>query len=398
MTDHDVAVVGAGLAGLASAAELRRAGVSPIALERTEQVGAAWRARYDRLKLNTSRWTSKLPKARYPRGAPLYPSRDEVIAYLERYAADNDLDIRFGTDVERIDRNDDGWLLRTSAGDLTAQQVVIATGYENTPVIPEWPGREDFKGQLLHAAEYRNAEPFRDRDVLVIGPGCSGMEIAYDLAAGGAGSVGLAVRTHPNIVHRDPRFPADLPPLLLLKLPPRAADAFTRRAPGVLVRGLEEYGLSSPEEGIFARLRREGKAPAIVDEVVIEAIKERRIEIVAGVEAFEEAAVILTDGTRIEPDAVIAATGYRRGLESIVGHLGVLDEQGMPRARGTEPARAGMRFIGYVPRPGGIGYAGKEAKRAAKRIAAELRYPGSLARPREGRPRSAGRTRSHPAP
>jgi hypothetical protein len=198
------------------------------------------------------------------------------------------------------------------------------------------------------------------------------MEIAHDLAEGGVKSVSLAVRTQPNIIHRDPRFPADLPPQLLIKLPARVADAFTRRLPGVLVGDLEEYGLTSPEEGIFSRLRREGKAPAIVDEVVIDAIKERRIEIVAGLEAFDESGVTLADGTRIEPDAVIAATGYGRGLESLVGHLDVLDERGIPRALGAEPASDGMRFIGYVPRPGGIGYAGKEAKRAAKRIASEL--------------------------
>jgi pyridine nucleotide-disulfide oxidoreductase len=372
MNDHRVVIVGAGLAGLATAAELRRAKVPATVLERADAIGSAWRGRYDRLKLNTSRWTSKLPNARYPRGAPLYPSRDEVVAYLERYAADNQIEVRFGTHVERIDRDDGGWLVRTSAGDLSARQVVIATGYENTPVIPDWPGSEDFKGNLLHAAEYRNAEPFRGQDVLVIGPGCSGMEIAYDLAEGGARSVRIAVRTQPNIIRRDPRFPADLPPQLLVKLPPRAADAFTRRAPGLLVGGLEEHGLTSPEEGIFARLRRDGKAPAILDEVVIDAIKERRIGIVAGVEGLDGSGVTLADGSRIEPDAVIAATGYRRGLESIVGHLDVLDERGLPRALGADPAAAGMRFIGYVPRPGAIGYAGKEAKRAAKKIASEL--------------------------
>jgi cation diffusion facilitator CzcD-associated flavoprotein CzcO len=139
-----------------------------------------------------------------------------------------------------------------------------------------------------------------------------------------------------------------------------------------MVGNLSEYGLTWPEEGIFARLRRTGKAPAIVDEEVLEAIRERRIEIVAGLEAFEETGIRLTDGSRVEPDAVIAATGYRSGLEPMVGHLGVLDGHGVPGARGAEPAAEGMRFIGYVPRPGGIGYAGKEARRGARRIAREL--------------------------
>lgn len=114
-------------------------------------------------------------------------------------------------------------------------------------------------------------------------------------------------------------------------------------------------------------------APSIVDEEVIEAIKAGRIEVVGGVESFESTSVRLAEGERVEPDVVICATGYRRGLEPLVGHLGVLDERGRPRALGEEPAAAGLRFVGYVPRPGGLGYMGREAKRAARAIAHELR-------------------------
>ena len=373
MDERQAVVIGAGPSGLASAAELGRAGVPVLVLDRADAVGSSWRGRYDRLKLNTSRWTSKLPNARYPRGSSLYPSRDEIVAYLERYAADNRVEVRLGTQVERIDRDDGAWLLSTSNGDLRARQVVVATGYEHTPVIPEWPGRDRFQGQLLHAAEYRNADPFRDKDVLVVGPGCSGMEIAYDLLEGGAASVRVAVRTKPNIVIREPRFPADLPPQLLVKLPPRVADGFMRIVRGPMIGDLSEYGLPWPEEGLFTRLRREGKAPAIVDREVLDAIKERRMGIVAGVESFDETGVSLSDGARLEPDAVIAATGYSRGLEPLVGHLAVLDERGRPRAHGAEPAAEGLRFVGYLPRPGQIGHTGKMASRAARVIAGELR-------------------------
>jgi hypothetical protein len=93
---------------------------------------------------------------------------------------------------------------------------------------------------------------------------------------------------------------------------------------------------------------------------------------VRGVESLDAAGVSLADGARVEPDVVICATGYRRALEPLVGHLDVLDERGIPTARGEEPAADGMRFIGYVPRPGGLGYAANEAKRAAKAIASEL--------------------------
>ena len=368
-------VVGAGPAGLASAVQLRRAGIPALVIEQANAVGASWRKRYDRLRLNTSRWTSKLPHSRYAPGTPLFPPRDALVRYLEQYAQRNALEIRLATRLERIDRDNGGWALRTSTGDISAGHVIVAIGYEHTPVIPDWPGRDRFTARLLHAAEYRNAEPFLGAAVLVVGAGCSGMEIAYDLAEGGARRVLLAARTPPNIVlRRAPAgLPGDVPGIAMLRLPPRLADAQMKVIRRLMIGDLDEYGLPPPEVGLFTRLHREGKAPAIVDREVIDAIKDRRIEIVAGVESLDESGALLADGERIEPDAIIAATGYRRALEPIVGHLGVLDERGAPRALRGAQAAPGLRFVGYVPRPGQIGYMGGEARRAAKGIAREMK-------------------------
>jgi hypothetical protein len=140
------------------------------------------------------------------------------------------------------------------------------------------------------------------------------------------------------------------------------------------VGDLTEYGLPAPEEGVFARLMRLGVAPAIVDKEVIQAIKDRRIEIVAGVESLDDDGVGLSDGARIEPDAVIAATGYRTGLEPVVGHLGVLDERGVPQPPNGDEAAPGLRFIGFLPRPAHIGLMAREATYAAEAIAG--RYNG----------------------
>ena len=371
MSNGGTVVIGAGPAGLASAAELRRRGVPVVVLERGDGIATSWRGRYDRLRLNSSRWFSKLPGARYARGTDIFPSRDQVIAYLEGYARDNALDVRLNTHVDRIDPQGAGWVLRTSSGDVPAEQVVVAAGYEHTPYVPDWPGRERFDGPLLHAAEYRNPGPFRGRDVLVVGPGCSGMEIAYDLVEGGAERVRLAVRTPPNMLMRSPIGPGIA--LALMRLRPERADRIANFGRSKEIGDLSEFGLPVPEEGTFSRLRRLGVAPAIVDKVVVEAIRERRIEIVAGVESLDETGVGLADGTRIEPHAVIAATGYRRGLESMVGHLGVLDDEGVPRAFAAEAAAPGLRFVGYLHIPAQLRYSGKEAKRTAKAIARELR-------------------------
>ena len=371
MSTGGTVVIGAGPAGLASAAELRRRGVPAVVLERGEGIATSWRGRYDRLRLNTSRWFSRLPGAGYPRGTGTFPSRDEVIAYLEGYARDNALDVRLNTRVDRIDPHGAGWVVRTSAGDVPAEHVIVAAGYEHTPHVPDWPGRDRFGGALLHAAEYRNPEPFRDRDVVVVGPGCSGMEIAYDLAEGGARRVRLAIRTPPNILIRSPIGPAFA--LALMRVRPQRADRVVNFVRSKEVGDLTEYGLPVPEEGTFTRLRRLGVAPAIVDKVVIEAIRERRIEIVASIESLDENGADLVDGARIEPDAVIAATGYRPGLEPMVGHLGVLDDHGTPRAFAPEAAAPGLRFVGYLHIPAQFRYGGREGTRAAKAIAGELR-------------------------
>jgi hypothetical protein len=106
---------------------------------------------------------------------------------------------------------------------------------------------------------------------------------------------------------------------------------------------------------------------------VIYPIREGRIEVVAAVESLDASGVRLADGSRVEPEALVCATGYRRALEPLVGHLGVLDERGVPRAVGATPAADGLRFIGFVPRPGGIGDMANEAKRASRAIARELR-------------------------
>jgi cation diffusion facilitator CzcD-associated flavoprotein CzcO len=369
MDEHVVTVIGAGPAGLAVAGELGCAGIPTVVLERAGGVAAAWRRRYDRLRLNTCRWTSKLPRTRYPAGTALFPTRDQMVGYLEGYAERNELDIRFHTQVERVERSDGTWTVATERGAYRSQHVVVATGYEHTPSIPEWPGREGFLGRLMHAAEYLNADPFRGMEVLVVGPGCSGMEIAFDLVEGGAGKVSVAVRTQPNIMPRQSGgMPGDLPALALLSLPPRLSDPIARFVRRMSIGDLTGYGLTVPAEGPFARMRRQGKAPAIVDAQVIDAIKDGRIGIVAGLEAFDGPAAVLADGTRIEPDLVVAATGYRRGLERLVGHLGVLDDDGIPRVHGGPAAAAGLWFIGYLPRPGQIGLMGREATRIAREI------------------------------
>ena len=379
MSENQVVVVGAGPAGLSNALALKDARVQAVVVDQAEQVAASWRARYDRLRLNTCRPLSHLPGRRFPKGTPMFPTRDQVVEHLARHASAERIELRLGTAVHRIERDDDVWAVHTSAGELRAPQMVIATGHQKVPLIPDWVGRESFEGEVIHSYDYRNAEPYPGKRVLVVGPGCSGMEIAFDVTEGGASKVWLSARTPPNIVVREGPggIPGDMLGVALLHFPPRFGDVLTRFGRRRDLGDLTAYGLPVPEEGVFSRLRRTGLAPAIVDKEVIEAIKAGRIEVVRGVESLDAIGVQLADSARVEPDAIICATGYRPGLEALVGHLGVLDERGMPRAVGETPAAAGLRFAGYVPRPGQLGYMSKEARRVAKAIQHELRSTGS---------------------
>jgi cation diffusion facilitator CzcD-associated flavoprotein CzcO len=374
-SEHHVIVVGAGVAGIASALALKDAGLRPIVLDAADRVASSWRSRYDSLRLNTWRGFSHLPGRPYPKGTPIFPSRQELIGHVERHAGEDGMEVRLGTRVERIEQGAGDWVVQTDAGELRASQVIVATGLDQTPVVPDWPGRESFQGDLLHSSEYRNPEPFEGKRVLVVGPGSSGMEIAHELAEGGAAKVWLAVRTPPNIVLREGigPVPGDLLATWLFHLPTPIADRIARFGARMDFGDLTEYGLPSPETGLFAAVRSQGKVPAIVDGEVIEAIKAGRIEVVAAVAALDSTGVGLADGGRIEPEAVICATGYRRALEPLVGHLGVLGERGMPKVIAPRPAAPGLRFAGFVVRPGGLGYMGKQARRSGRAIARELR-------------------------
>jgi hypothetical protein len=365
-----VLVVGAGPAGLAAAAELGRRGIPAEIIERSDAVASAWRLRYDRLRLNTCRWYSVLPDERFPRGTPVFPVRDEFIRYLESFVKRRDLSIRFGIQVDRIDRCNEGLRLTTSAGDLTARHVIVATGHQHTPLMPEWPGLEQYRGHLLHSAEYRNPGQFRDADVLVVGAGSSAMDIAHDLARGGAARVHVSVRSQPHMLMRSSGpVPSHLLSLIFPLMPIRVADFVATLVRRCTVGDLSPWGLTEPREGLCTWMQRTGRPPSVVDGMVVEAIKAGRLEIVANVSSVTADGVRLADGAALRADAIIAATGYSTGLEPIVGHLGVLDARGIPLAFGGPAVMPGLRFTGYVPN---ISNLSRDAHSVAEQVSREL--------------------------
>ena len=372
--DADVLVVGAGPAGLAVAACLRRRGMDVLLVDRGAAVGDSWRHRYDRLHLHTPRVQSALPGLRMPRRFGRWVAKDDVARYLGRYAEHHGLTPRFGTEVRRLEQDGDSWKAHTDGTPLQVRHVVIATGYNRAPVEPDWPGQESFAGPVLHASASATPEPYRGTEVLVVGAGNTGAEIAADLAQGGAARVWLAVRTPPNVVTRQlGPIPTTLLAISMDSSPAWLADPINRFLQRRFVGDLTRYGLPAPRMGVVTQMRTTGVTPTI-DVGLIEELKAGRITPVAALERFDGDEAVLADGTRLALDAVIAATGYTTGLAPMVGHLGVLDERGRPYGNGARTKVPGLRFVGLSsPLKGLLLQINLDARSAARAIARELR-------------------------
>ena len=351
-----VTIIGGGPAGLAAAGALKRKGIPSTILEQGDKVGTSWRKHYERLHLHTLRRLSGLPGHPIPSEMGKWVARADLVSYLEEYVDKFDLDVRSKIEVERIDPDERGWLVRTATGDLATDKVVMATGYNRTPILPEWPGRDRYEGDLIHSADYRNAAPYRARKVLVVGSGNSGAEIAVDLVEGGAREVLVSIRTPPNIQRREfLGIATQQVGILAEKLPVELADRISLALQKMAIGDLRPYGLEPPRMGALSRIYEDAQIP-LIDVGFLDALKRRRLTIVAAVDSFDSSSVNLADGSRLEVDAVIAATGYSRGLEPLVGHLGVLGHHGAPEPSGgeTSPSAPGLYFIGYRNAPGGL--------------------------------------------
>ena len=370
METRDLVIVGAGSAGLATAALLKRAGVDALLLEAGPEPGAAWRERYDRLRLHTPRMLSALPGLRLPRRYGRWVRRDDLIEYLADYAAAHALDVRTGTRVRRIEHHGDGWLLELDGAEpLLAGTVIVATGYNGAPHVPDWPGLGTYTGELTHSSQYRNPAPFAGRDVLTVGAGNSGAEIATDVAEGGAARSRISIRTPPQIVRRSTAgIPAQAIGIAIRTMPERWVDPFTKAQRKLAIPDLAAYGLPRPEHGVRTAFVTTGTTP-ILDVGIVDAIRNGRVEVVAAVEAFDGPDVLLADGSRIDPDAVIACTGFRAGLDDLVGHLDVLGPRGLPLKTDGEPALPGLWFVGFRPTLGGQL---REGSIAARHVAAAV--------------------------
>lgn len=365
-------VIGAGLSGLTAAHALAQRGVSVTVLESSDRVADPWRARHPQLRLNIHRHFAGLPGCPPPDTDGPFLRRDTVVNHLEDYARDLQVPIHFGIAVTGIGRAGSRWRLDTDSEAYECDNVIIATGRDRIPHIPDWKGRDLFSGELIHAADLGDVSRFDGKRVLVVGAGNSGGDVLNHLTRHQPSEVLISVRHGPAIVPtRVLGFPLHRAAGLFAALPVGVLDPAFRLMQWLFFGNLNQYGLTSHPDGGGTRLLRDGVAFAM-DDGFVAAIRSGRFRVAGQITGFQRRKVEFTNGKSFHADTVICATGYRTGLEPLLAHLPVLDGCGVPLHPSGEPDpdHQGLWFIGY--RPGFHGYF-HAAAASARQIADGIR-------------------------
>jgi len=366
---EDILVIGAGPAGLATSACLHRQGMPHVVLEREGQIAHAWHRHYDRLHLHTTKTYSGLPMSPWPKHAPRYPSREQVVQYLQAYAAEHHVVPRLGITVHALQRRGDHFIVDTSGGVITPRIVVMATGYNAVPRVPSIPGLDTFRGSAIHSGAYKSALPYRGKRVLVVGCGNSGAEIALDLAEQGVDAA-MVVRGPVHVVPRDLLGrPTQHTNVLLSYLPLGLRDAIAMATIGLVVGDLSRWGITRPAKGPNRMIEESGRIP-MLDVGTIAMVKQGKIRVLPAVQEILPDGARFADGTQHSFEAIIFATGYAPGLDKVIkGFEEIADARGRPSRFGEETAIAGLYFVGFKnPPTGALREIALEAPRVARAI------------------------------
>jgi putative flavoprotein involved in K+ transport len=357
--DVEVALIGAGQAGFAMGYFLIRQGRRFVILERAAEIAPAWRERWDSLTLFTPRRYSALPDLPFPGDPDGYPTRDEVIAYLDRYAETFDLPIELNSEAKKLELGDDGrFRLELNDRTITADQVVVATGPFQTPYVPKLAERLADDVFQTHAVGYRRPDEVPPGTVLVVGGGNTGFQIAEELSATHKVVLSIGTRQTP------------LPQRLL------GRDLFWWLTKARILDKSVETRLGqrlSTRETLIGSSARELKRRYGVE------LKPRAVDAVGRAVRFE-------DGSELEVDAVIWATGYRPDYSWI--KLPVFDDDGRLRHRRGVTDVPGLYFLGltwqHTRGSALIGWVKDDAEFIAERIAAYQESKAPAAREKVG--------------
>jgi putative flavoprotein involved in K+ transport len=315
--DLDVAVVGAGQAGLAMGRFLRLQNRKFLILERGDRIAPAWRERWESLTLFTPRRYSALPGMPFAGDPDGYPTRDDVTAYLERYAETFELPVALNSGVERLERDGDGrFRLTVDGAKIAADQVVVATGPFQTPYVPNLTEKLAAEVFQTHAVGYRRPADVPDGTTLVVGGGNTGFQIAKELSATRKVVLSVGSRQKP------------LPQRIL------GRDLFW---------WLTKMGIL--DKTVESRLGRKlSTRDTLIGSSPREMTKRYGVDVRARLVDADGRRVVFEDGGELEVDAVIWATGYRPDYSWIT--LPIFDETGRVRHRRGVTDLRGLYFLG----------------------------------------------------
>lgn len=360
-TDHRsrrVAVIGAGAGGLSAARHLLAAGHEVVVFERGSRVGGLWvydndnglSAAYESLHINSEPAVTHYEGFPFAEGTPLFPSHRQIAAYLESFADAFAIRerIRFRCPVEAVrpigPGPGRGWTVTAGGEQSEFDDVVVATGHQGTPAHPEFAS--DFTGEYLHSHEYRTPGPFASKRVLVVGLGNSGLDIAADVCIVAA-STFVAVRSPVLIM---PRMVLGVPSARILGrinkpfVPWIVQRQVMRTISRVFHGRMENWGLRTPTR----------RAHPASNATFMAQVAYRKIAVRPGVSHVEGQEVTFSDGTSVEVDTMIAATGYEIHLPFLGEEVSPVDGRRMRLyKRVVHPSWPGLYFVGFFNVSGG---------------------------------------------
>ncbi|KAF6166970.1 hypothetical protein GIB67_030663 [Kingdonia uniflora] len=326
-------IVGAGPSGLAVAACLAENGVSSLVLERNNCIASLWQYRtYDRLNLHLPKHFCELPLMGFPKNFPKYPTKHQFITYMETYAQSFSIKPKFNQFVQTavFDSDCGFWRVRTQDLEYLTKWLIVATGENAEPVIPDILGMERFDGPVIHTSVYKSGAEFTNLKVLIVGCGNSGMEVSLDLCTHNA-TPHMVVR---NTVHVLPRemfgFSTFGLAMALLKwFPLRLVDKILLLVAHFTLGNTDRIGLRRPKTGPIELKNATGKTP-VLDVGALSQINSGRIKVMNGVREITKKGAKFVDGTEKEFDSIILATGYKSNVPSWL-KCDDFTEQGMPK-------------------------------------------------------------------
>ncbi len=317
MTQNHTLIIGASVSGLASASCLQKQGVEYIIIEKEAVVATPWRNHYDRLHLHTNKGLSNLPNKKFGSKIPLYPSRQQVVDYLDDYRKAFNIHPIFNTEAKSVRKAGEYWITETTNGTYQSKYLIVATGPYGKPKPIEFKGMDTFPSRILHSYGYKTGRDFKGQTVLVVGFGNSACEIAIDLFEQGAVPY-MSVRSPVNVIPRDILgIPILQLSVLMARLPPRVADTLNAPLLRLLIGDITRLGLKKLPYGPFEQIQRDGTIP-LLDIGTIQHIREGHIKIHDNIDHIQGKTIYFTDGKKQDFDAIIAAIGYYPDYAEII--------------------------------------------------------------------------------